>query len=142
MKKIILLICIMVIAGISLGAIYKWEDEEGRVHYSDNPTDKHKTKEVDVEPGPSPEEVDKAIEQAERQQQRSRTQQEQQQPSTEQSLEDLQFECDQARFAVKQLSKPGTRALHLESGGKIIFTDKGRVDQLRYYEKLIKQKCH
>ena len=71
MKKIILLICIMAIAGISLGAIYKWVDEEGRVHYSDNPTDKHKTKEVDVEPGPPKEEVDKAIEQAENLKQRS-----------------------------------------------------------------------
>ena len=71
MKKVILIICIMAIAGISLGAIYRWVDEEGRVHYSDKPTDKHKTKEVDVEPGPSPEEIDKARERAEKLKQRS-----------------------------------------------------------------------
>ena len=71
MKKVILIICIMAIAGISLGAIYRWVDEEGRVHYSDKPTDKHKTKEVDVEPGPSPEEIDMARERAEKLKQRS-----------------------------------------------------------------------
>ena len=132
----------MAITGISLGAMYKWVDEEGRVHYSDQPTDDYKTKEVDIDPGPSKEEVEEAQEIAERQQQRSRTQQEQQQPSTEQSLKDLQYQCDQARIAVRQLSKSGTRALHTQMGGKIIFTEKGRVDLLRYYEKLIKQQCH
>lgn len=71
MKKVILIICIMAIAGISLGAIYKWVDDEGRVHYSDKPTDKHKTKEIDVEPAPSPEEIDKARERAEKLKQRS-----------------------------------------------------------------------
>ena len=62
MKKIILLICIMSIAGISLGAMYKWVDEEGRVHYSDQPTDDYKTKEVDIEPGPTQEDVKEAQE--------------------------------------------------------------------------------
>jgi hypothetical protein len=71
MKKVILIICIMAIAGISLGAIYKWVDDEGRVHYSDKPTDKHKTKEIDVEPAPSPEEMDKARKRAEKLKQRS-----------------------------------------------------------------------
>lgn len=130
MNKIILFTFVLVFSVISLGAAYKWVDEEGRIHYSDQPADGYKTKEVDIESGPSKEEVEEAREIAERQQQRSRT------------LEDLQFQCDQARFAVRQLSKSGTRALHLESGGKIIFTEKGRVDLRRYYEKLIKQKCH
>jgi hypothetical protein len=71
MKKVILGICIMGIAGISLGAIYKWVDDEGRVHYSDKPTDKHKTEEVDVEPGPSQEEADTTRERAEKLKQRS-----------------------------------------------------------------------
>lgn len=71
MKKVILVICIMAIAGVSLGAIYKWVDEEGRIHYSDEPTEKHKTKEVEVEQGPSPEEIDKARERAEKLKQRS-----------------------------------------------------------------------
>ena len=71
MKKVILIICIMTIAGISLGAIYKWVDEEGRVHYSDKPTDKHKTKDVDVEPGPFPEEIGRARERAGKLKQRS-----------------------------------------------------------------------
>lgn len=71
MKKVIFIICIMAIAGISLGAIYKWLDEEGRVHYSDNPADKHTTREVDVEPGLSPVEVNNAIEETERLKQRS-----------------------------------------------------------------------
>ena len=52
----------MAIAGISLGAIYKWVDEEGRVHYSDQPIDDYKTKEVDIEPGPTQEDVKEAQE--------------------------------------------------------------------------------
>ena len=71
MNKVILFICVMAIAVISLGAIYKWVDEEGRVHYSDKPTDTHKSKEVDIEPAPSPEKIEKAREQAEKLKQRA-----------------------------------------------------------------------
>jgi hypothetical protein len=61
----------MAIAPISLGAVYKWVDEKGRVHYSDKPTDTRKAEEVDIEPGPSPEETRKAREKAEELKQRS-----------------------------------------------------------------------
>ena len=61
----------MAIAVISLGAVYKWIDEEGHVHYSDKPTEIYKSKEVDIEPGPSPEEIKRANEEAEVLKQRS-----------------------------------------------------------------------
>ena len=61
----------MAISLVSLGAVYKWVDEKGRVHYSDKPTDTRKTEEVDIEPGPSPEEIKKASEKAEELKQRS-----------------------------------------------------------------------
>jgi hypothetical protein len=70
-KKIIIYICAMAIAEISLGAVYKWTDEEGHVHYSDKPTEIYKTKKVDIEPGPSPEEIKRAREDAEALKQRS-----------------------------------------------------------------------
>ena len=68
-RKIILLLSVALIA-IASAEVYKWVDEEGRVHYSDKPTDTHKSKEVDIEPGPSPEKIEKAREQAEKQKQR------------------------------------------------------------------------
>ena len=52
--------------------IYKWVDEEGRVQYADKPTDKHKTHEVEIESGPSPDQIDKAREKAEELKRRSR----------------------------------------------------------------------
>jgi hypothetical protein len=86
MNKSVLYIGVLAIAVMSLGAVYKWVDEEGRVHFSDQPTDRHKTKEVDIEPSLSPEQVEEARGIAEKSQQRWRDQQEQQQPSTYRSL--------------------------------------------------------
>ena len=86
MKKITLFGIVIVIAMILLGATYKWVDEEGRVHYSDQPTDSYKTKEVEIESGPSRKEVQESREIAERQQQRARAQQEQYQPPMVTSL--------------------------------------------------------
>jgi hypothetical protein len=86
MNKITLSGILLVVAVMLLGATYKWVDEEGHVHYSDQPTDGYKTKEVEIESGPSKKEVREAREIAERQQQRSRDQQEQHQPSAVSSL--------------------------------------------------------
>jgi hypothetical protein len=52
----------LAIAFITLGATYKWVDKDGRVHYSDQPPDDYKTNEVDIEPGPSQEDVEEAQE--------------------------------------------------------------------------------
>lgn len=82
MNKIKLYISVLVITVITLGATYKWVDDEGRVHYSDQPTESYKTKEVDVEPAPSQEDVDEAQKIAEK----WRSKQERQQLSTGPSL--------------------------------------------------------
>jgi len=60
----------MAIAVVSFGAVYKWVDEKGSVHYSDKPTDTHNSEVVNIEPGPSAEEIKKASEKAEELKQR------------------------------------------------------------------------
>ena len=60
MKRTLLFIISLFIVIVSFGAAYKWVDEEGRVHYTDTPPDKQIKQEVEIKPGPTPEEVERA----------------------------------------------------------------------------------
>ncbi|NNC67472.1 MAG: DUF4124 domain-containing protein [Gammaproteobacteria bacterium] len=60
MKKIILNIGVLFIALILIGAVYKWVDESGKVHYGDSPPEEIDAQSVAVPEGPSQEEVEQA----------------------------------------------------------------------------------
>lgn len=46
--------------------VYKWEDEQGRVHYSDTAPEKAQRTEVPCPPPPTPQQVDEALQRAQR----------------------------------------------------------------------------
>lgn len=48
-----LLIGLVLVLGLTAGAIYKWVDQEGKVHYSDQPPPGQSAQVVKVEPGPT-----------------------------------------------------------------------------------------
>jgi hypothetical protein len=59
MKTLLLIFCGLMLVGASHAAVYKWVDEGGRVNYSDSAGD-GENQELEIKPGPSPEEMDKA----------------------------------------------------------------------------------
>jgi hypothetical protein len=60
-----ILISIFVIASGAKAEIYKWVDEEGNTYFSDESSEQYKNEELQIEPGPSEEEVFKAQQRAE-----------------------------------------------------------------------------
>jgi len=67
MKKITLLISLaLLLAGAVTAAIYKWVDEEGKVHYGDRPTPERQAEQIEIKQGPSEKEIQQSRERAER----------------------------------------------------------------------------
>ena len=60
MKRTLLFAISLFIVMISFGAAYKWVDEKGRVHYTDTAPEKQIKQEIEIKPGPTPEEVERA----------------------------------------------------------------------------------
>lgn len=60
MNKSIIYIAVIVFAVLSLGAIYKWVDESGKVHYGDSPPEEIDAQSIAVPEGPSEEDVEQA----------------------------------------------------------------------------------
>ena len=56
MKSTFLIICSLLFAAAAIGAVYKWVDDEGNVHYSDTPPNDDKKETIDIAP-PSPPET-------------------------------------------------------------------------------------
>ena len=60
MKRSILTMLALVLAGVVTAQVYRWVDESGRVHFGDRPPDAKEARPVAVTPGPSKEEVEQA----------------------------------------------------------------------------------
>jgi hypothetical protein len=58
--ELIKIFIIAAMIAVLLGATYKWVDDKGNVHYTDNPPEREKTQKIGIEPGPSQKEVDEA----------------------------------------------------------------------------------
>ncbi len=61
----VILTSIFVIASGVEAEIYKWVDKEGNTYFSDESSEQYKSEELQIEPGPSEEEVFKAQQRAE-----------------------------------------------------------------------------
>ena len=56
---------ILIFPTLIIGSVYKWTDEEGRVHFGDAPPVGSSTEQIKIRPGPSEEEQQQARERAE-----------------------------------------------------------------------------
>ena len=54
MKSTLLIIYSLLFAAVALGAVYKWVDEEGNVHYGDTPPKGQEKETIDIAPAPLP----------------------------------------------------------------------------------------
>ncbi|MEE9521615.1 MAG: DUF4124 domain-containing protein [candidate division NC10 bacterium] len=68
MKKLLFLalgVSVFVFAVAAFGEIYKWTDEEGKIHYSDIPPQQNKAQEIEIRPTPSQPKPKSTLEQVE-----------------------------------------------------------------------------
>ena len=54
MRSTFLIICSLLFAAVAIGAVYKWVDDEGNVHYGDTPPNDHEQKTIEIAPAPPP----------------------------------------------------------------------------------------
>ncbi len=51
--RILTMVGIALLASAAFAEVYKWADEQGRIHYSDSPPDDTRPEQVEIEPGPA-----------------------------------------------------------------------------------------
>ena len=66
-SPILLLFILLISPALIFGDVYKWADEEGKIHYGDKPPAQIEGKEIQVRRGPSENEVQRAQQKIERQ---------------------------------------------------------------------------
>ena len=54
MRRTFLIICSLLFAAVAIGAVYKWVDEEGNVHYGDTPPKDQEKETIEIAPAPPP----------------------------------------------------------------------------------------
>jgi Domain of unknown function (DUF4124) len=57
-----LLLCLMLVTGLSDAGVYKWVDEQGQVHYGERPPAQSGAQEIKLPPAPTPKEVEQSQE--------------------------------------------------------------------------------
>jgi hypothetical protein len=122
------------LVGSAFAVVCKWIDDNGEIHYSDNPPRDQGVQEVKSPPGPTPEDIERAKER--------QTRIKKHLEEAAQERDDKQDQCDQARSAVRQLGQPGPGVIHLQTGAKIIATGNKKEELLRYYEQRVKEYCY
>ena len=62
MKRLIIALALITLSASAFGKIYKWVDENGKVHYSDSPPPGDTAKQVELPPQPSEESLQRGRE--------------------------------------------------------------------------------
>ena len=133
-------------------SVYKWVDEDGSIHYSDQPPPQvYKTEKLKIESAPSDYAVRESQERAASLTTKQQTSQEQQSAAREQ--ERLQTELEQVRQdgrqqrCVKAHEEIQSLDHHMpiyyvdEKGEWVFLDDKERADLIKFYQEEIKMFC-
>lgn len=151
-KQFLLLSALLCIAfSTNLSAkVYKWVDENGKVHYSDKPFNKGE-KELDIKSKVSPEQSAQArakaqerIEKLKRQVQSTIAEQNAQQESSAKSAQEKRKLKQNCTVAQKQLAllKQQVRIVETDEKGEVKYlTDEERQKQIKELKGLISQHC-
>ena len=133
-----------------IAEVYKWVDENGKIHFSDKPFDE-KSKAVKMKRQPTPEEIQQAKQRAARVIQHQRkvseitseeAQQEQQaRMKREKKSAILNKECKMAQTEIIQLGR-GYRSYTVnDKGEKYFLSDQEKNDMIAKMKELVKQHC-
>ncbi len=123
--------------------VYKWTDEDGRIHYGDRPTGVD-SETIEVKPAPHP---DADIEERREKQRKllelineEREEDKQKQEATEREKKERQINCENAKKYYEQLKTAGGLFKQGEDGSRVVLTDEERasaetqaMDKMEYW---------
>ena len=146
------LFLVVVVAGILIpetsAAVYKWVDENGKVHYSDKPPPQGEAQELDVESAPSTSTPALTDEQRLQKQQRlldafakERADKKAEQEKLKKEKQERKIWCARARDELRQLKEAAYLYDYDESGEKVIYSKEAREKATREQEAQIKKYC-
>ena len=143
-----LVICLGLWSGPALGAIYKWVDENGKVHYSDQPPPEESSQELDIESDSSSTTPSLSDEEHRQKQQRlldayakERADKKAERAKAAEEDEKLRVWCARAKDELRLMNQAGYLYDYDESGQKIIYSKEKRESATRAYAAEIEEKC-
>lgn len=133
----------------TVGAIYKWVDENGKVHYSDQPPpEEEDSQEIDIESNsssPTPTLTDEEHRQKRKRlldaYSKERADKEAEQAKTAAAEEKRRIWCARANDELRQMKQAGYLYDYDESGQKVIYSKEKRETATRQYAAEIEENC-
>ena len=143
-----LVTCLGLWSGPASGAIYKWVDENGKVHYSDQPPPEESSEELDIESDSSSTTPSLTDEEHRQKQQRlldayakERADKKAERAKVAEEDEKLRVWCARAKDELRLMKQAGYLYDYDESGQKIIYSKEKRESATRAYAAEIEEKC-
>lgn len=151
MKKLLLLVLFLSVAVASFAAIYKWVDDEGVIHYSETPPSGEKTQEMEMEPGPSENEIQQSRDRMERLLEYQKQSDELRRESVEKKRQEKAAEqlekverkkrCIRAWQNLHELNIDRAVYSINEKGERVYLDDEMRATQIELMKKIIETDC-
>lgn len=138
------LVALFLFPVMAYGAIYKWTDSEGNTHYSETAPKEKDTEEVDIQAGPSENEVSEAKERIKRTNEQLEIYE--QDNAQKQEMEKTQkdnSECAALAAHIEKLQSPGPYVLDLDEKKRLMAVGDKSKSQLadHYRDKMKKLGC-
>ena len=140
-------LAVLVFSQGAAAAVYKWVDENGKVHYSDKPPADNAT-EMDVETGgdssgPTLTETQRKAKQQRLLEAFEKERQDKQAAEAQAKKEKQEREawCRRAREELAQMRSAGYLYEYDDDGNKVILSDEGRAQATREYQREIDKYC-
>lgn len=126
--------------------IYKWVDEQGRVHYGDKPNERAETVGIDDETASVESPVDESARHEHRQRllqsmQRERERKQGLREQAQAAEADAKWKCAQARGQLADITNAGLLFRRNAQGEREIFTDEERAQATARAEAAVKRYC-
>ena len=134
-----------------ISQVYKWVDENGKIHYSDKPFDE-KSKKVEMKSGPTQQQIIEARKTASRiikhknkvseiiEDEASDTRKSK--AMLEQQESKRKRECAQAKYEVRMLGRGLRSYTQDKDGNKHFLSDKEKEDRIAKWQEFINQNCN
>lgn len=135
-------------AGAVAGAIYKWVDDQGKVHYSDKPPAQSDTQEMDVKSDPAAGTPGLNDDQRRQKQQRvldafakERAEKEAERAKLAEEKKEQKEWCASARNELREIQEAGFLYDYDENGEKVIYSKEARAKATGDLEGRISKNC-
>ena len=136
--------CLLLLSFSTYGALHKWVDADGKVHYSDEPPPANvKGTTLKAEPAPTGSAAKTTAEREADYKKSQKAKQEAEQKSAKQQEDALarQKNCENAQQNLRALEAGGRMSVYDDKGERSILDDAGRQQHIEQVRKIISTDC-